>query len=295
MEDPCPATCSSTFRPRRRPGLPPGTEGVGSAPWPRPAPSRSSRSSRSTAVRLTGYCYRMIGSGSEAEDAVQETMVRAWHSADKLQERGALKAWLYRIANNVCLDMLQQRAAARAADGPRAVSTPTRRSARAARAHVGPADRRRARAARRRPIRPSSPTQKRDAAARVRRRAPAPAAAPARGADPARGPALAGERGRRAAGHVGRVGQQRAAARPGDDRGARPRPGGAVDVDDDEQQELLADYVDAFEAYDMTALVTLLNDDAQFSMPPFPLWVAGAGRRSRASCSAPAPSARARS
>ncbi|HET6549554.1 MAG TPA: sigma-70 family RNA polymerase sigma factor, partial [Solirubrobacter sp.] len=56
---------------------------------------------------LTGYCYRMIGAGAEAEDAVQETMVRAWRAADKLESRAALKAWLFRIANNVCLDMLQ--------------------------------------------------------------------------------------------------------------------------------------------------------------------------------------------
>src|SRR3954449_5449224 len=224
---------------------------------------------------LTGYCYRMLGSGSEAEDAVQETMVRAWRKADTLAEPAALKSWLYRIASNVCFDMLQgpQRRAqpmdlgpASAADA--ALGAPQESWIQPiADARVVPAD--------------GDPAE--IAAGRETLRLAFVAALqhlPAR----QRAVLILREVLRWQASEVAELldtsvasvnsALQRARATLESlDLDATSGPG---DIGDDaEQQDLLARYVDAFERYDMTELVSLLQKDASFSMPPFPLWVQG--------------------
>ena len=58
---------------------------------------------------LTGHCYRMLGSPFDADDAVQETMIRAWRASSRFDGRASVKSWLYKIATNVCLDELKSR------------------------------------------------------------------------------------------------------------------------------------------------------------------------------------------
>ena len=93
-----PAAMADATSPEPTPAAPP------SPPSP-PSPRELERHR----AALTGHCYRMLGSASEADDAVQETMVRAWRSLHQFAGRSALRTWLYRIATRVCLDALDAR------------------------------------------------------------------------------------------------------------------------------------------------------------------------------------------
>jgi RNA polymerase sigma-70 factor (ECF subfamily) len=223
---------------------------------------------------LTGYCYRMLGSGSEAEDAVQETMVRAWRGADRLQARAALKSWLYRIASNVCFDILEgsQRRAQPMDLGPSSSADSALGAPLPEHAWVRPL-----------------------ADARVL----PPEADPAEVADqretlklafvaalqhlPPRQRAvlILREVLRWQAAEVAELlGTSVASVNSALQRARATIEG--LDLDGsgpasvcEEQQALLERYVDAFQRYDITSLVALLREDATFSMPPLPLWLRG--------------------
>ena len=161
---------------------------------------------------LTGYCYRMLGSLFEADDAVQETMLRAWRSYDRFEGRSSLRSWLYRIATNVCLDMLTERkrrarpmdlGAPQSADMP--LPPPIEESA-----WIEPAPDDRVLVSGGDPVEVALARESVKLAFMAALQHLPPQAT--RSAHPARGAPLARDRGGRAARHVRRVGQQRAAA-----------------------------------------------------------------------------------
>ncbi|HEY6422163.1 MAG TPA: sigma-70 family RNA polymerase sigma factor [Pseudonocardiaceae bacterium] len=224
---------------------------------------------------LTGYCYRMLGSTFEADDAVQDTMVRAWRGLDGFEGRSAVRSWLYRIATNVCLDMLRGRERrARPMDlGPSSTAEGSLGPMLPEHAWVQPVPDAR--------VLPSDGDPAEVAVSRETIRLAFVAALqhlPAR----QRAVLILREVLRWQASEVAELLEtsvesvnsalQRAratlAAREVTDVGASH----PVDAG---QRALLARYVDVFERYDITSLVSLLHDDAVMSMPPYDFWLRG--------------------
>jgi RNA polymerase sigma-70 factor, ECF subfamily len=223
---------------------------------------------------LTGFCYRMLGSGSEAEDAVQEAMLRAWRAADRLEQRAALKSWLYRIASNVCFDMLQgsQRRAQPMDMGPSSTADAALGDMLPEHAWIQPiADSR------------ALPAETDPAAVVEGRETLRLAFVAALQHLPPRQRAvlILREVLRWQASEVAELLETSVASVNSALQRARATldqldldTSGAPAVGS-EHEDLLRRYIDAFERYDMSALVSILHDEAAFSMPPFPLWVEG--------------------
>jgi len=223
---------------------------------------------------LTGYCYRMLGSGSEAEDAVQETMVRAWKNLDRFEGRSSLRSWLYRIATNVCLDMHRgpQRRARPMDLGPASMASATLDSGLGEHAWVHPVHDAR--------VLPTDGDPAELAAGRESIRLAFVAALqylPPK----QRAVLILREVLRWQATEVAELldtsvasvnsALQRARATLAERDLDEP----SVGLVDAEQEALLAAYVDAFERYDIPAIVELLHEDAVQSMPPYTLWLEG--------------------
>ncbi|MER6349101.1 sigma-70 family RNA polymerase sigma factor [Streptomyces sp. NPDC001595] len=229
-------------------------------------------------VELTGYCYRMLGSSFEAEDAVQDTMVRAWRNHEKFEGRSSLRSWLYRIATNVCLDMLTA-GNKRARPMDLTEATPLTRAALSPRpdhtwlepmpdARVLPAT--------------ADPAEAAVAKESVRlafmaalQRLPAKQRAVLilREVLAWRASEVAELLDTSVASVNSALQRARATLAERADTGA---DASVSDPLDEDQQKLLERYVAAFEGYDMTALTALLHEDAVMTMPPFDLWLRGA-------------------
>ncbi len=222
---------------------------------------------------LVGYCYRMLGSIHEAEDAVQDTMLRAWRALAAFEDRGGLRPWLYRIATNVCLDMLKGRArrALPMAVAPAGLGGAPLGDPRPEATWVGPAPDRTLLAPE------GDPAERAVARESVRLAfiAALQQLAPRQRAVLVLRDVLGW--------HAAEVAvlletstdavnsslrRARAALATTDRESARGEPARG-------DRELLAAYVAAFDRHDVEALVGLLRDDAVLEMPPFELWLQG--------------------
>jgi RNA polymerase sigma-70 factor (ECF subfamily) len=223
-------------------------------------------------VELTAYCYRMLGS-ADAEDAVQETFIRAWRAYDRFEGRSQLRSWLYRIATNVCLDQLEGR------------------KRRARPMDLGPA---------REPV-----AENLNALPEVTWIEPIPDGRVVPEGDPAE-VALARETIKLAfvaalqhlpprqravlilcevlrwkAAEVAELLETSVASVNSALQRARATLEATESAESattslgEEDRELLARYVQAFESYDMEALTALVHEDATQSMPPYDLWLRG--------------------
>jgi RNA polymerase sigma-70 factor (ECF subfamily) len=223
-------------------------------------------------VALTGHCYRMLGSAVDADDAVQETMVRAWKSSGRFEGRSSLRTWLYRIATNVCLDALADgaRRARSIEEGPMGSIDDVLEArprthwlepipdARAVPADADPAEK----ALLRQSIRMAfvaalqhlPPKQR--AALLLTEVVGQSAAEVATSLDTS-------------VAAVNSALQRARATLSAKNQSTTPSPEHGV------QPALVDRYVAAFERYDMNALMSLLHEDATISMPPYTLWLRG--------------------
>ena len=223
---------------------------------------------------LVGYCYRMLGSPFEAEDAVQDTFLRAWRGFDRFEGRAAFRSWLYRIATNVCLDMLNGRnRRARPMDfGPSVEPVESNLNTLPEVTFIEP-------------IPTSLVSAEGDPAElAVQRDTIRLAFVAALQHLPARQRAVlilcevlrwkASEVAELLETSVASVNSalQRARATL-EERDIESTD--AIAPTDPDQREFLERYVDAFERYDIEALTALLREDATQSMPPFDMWLSG--------------------
>jgi RNA polymerase sigma-70 factor (ECF subfamily) len=224
-------------------------------------------------AELTGYCYRMLGSAFEAEDAVQETLLRAWRAYDRFEGRAALRSWLYRIATNVCITMLgaRQRRARPMDMGPASSADTPLGQALTESAWVEPVPDERVM------VTGHDPAEVAIARESIRL---AFVAALQHLPPRQRAVLILREVLRWKADEVAELLETSVASVNSALQRARATlaskkldDGAPSELTDEAQRELLARYVDAFERYDLDSLTALLQKDASWSMPPHELWL----------------------